>query len=306
MGSSLILPTAARQTNAKMRLISPGEYIRAIKELRKYADGFTADDGYDLRKVKASKDRVALTPAQKKRVKSYFDVLQRHAGYKGTKFQKFENKKKLKEAQAVMGMPTKGTWRGVFVPQPEAHKAKLKKVRGTWVVSFGDLGVESVFVPFDKVQFASRGIEYVREIVAIWPDDWRYNLDMGYGRERWKIGHTKRAFLDDLAWLIERNLSGQSGTSSFEDYMLGVHVYRSASQTSQEYQQLYRDTMGEIHAKRAQQEALKAQIAKERRLFRSIKEREKQAKQREVLKALSRDERREIRQAKKFLKKYGI
>lgn len=206
-----------------IKLKTPGEYRRAIEQLRRYADGFTAADGYDLRKLQGMYDN-PLSESRKKRVREYFDVLQRHAGYKGFSYQHFRDTKKLKSAQRAMGMPDKGTWRGVFVPEPsENTPAKLvqhgRGVDSVWTIEYQMQGVDTVFVPFDRLLFAEHDISYVRGLLHGLPADYRYNLDMGYGRNRWKAGGNLEQMLRDLTHIV-----GQYG--HFSEFVAGVHVYR--------------------------------------------------------------------------------
>lgn len=248
------------------------EYVNAIRHLRRYADGFEAHDAQGNAThfaASAWKDPLVnpLTPAERRRVRRYYDVLQRHAGYKNARFQKFRktdkatgkrviDSKKLSGAQKAMGMPSRGTWRGVFVPQPdETTPVRLLQRKGTWVIKYRLQGVDTVFVPFDKENFAMYGSEYVRGLLHGLPSDYRYNLDMGYGRNRWKAGGTLDQMIDDLDRII-------LGYGHYSEFVMGVHVYRGGKE---EYNDLKRASFRGASMKRADQDRIKKIIAKERR-----------------------------------------
>jgi len=252
-----------------IKLKTTGEYKRAIAALRYYADGFTAADGYDLRHL-SNEYHNPLTRSQRAKIARYYDVLQRHAGYKGTTFQQFRDPKKLAGAQKAMGMPTGQSWRGVFVPQPsENTPAKLVMHRKMWVIEYWENGVDSIFVPFDKLEFAERDIEYVRELFEGAPSEYLYNLDMGHGRNRWKAGGNLDQMLSDLGRLVQNNLSGVSGQSAFEEYIMGVHVYRGGLKN---FNKLKTEHFKTLNMKRVTQEQIKTIIRKERRRLHDYQE----------------------------------
>lgn len=263
-----------------IKLKTQGEYRNAIAHLRRYADGFGAADGYDLRHFSGGFD-IPLSRSQKQRVAKYFDTLQKHAGYKGATFQKFKDPKKLKSAQAAMGMPTRETWRGVFVPEPSANTPARLVERGrgsnkSWVVEYVEQGADMVYVPFDRVEFAQYGVQYVQNLLAGLPDSYRYMLAMGDpSRKRWKARGNLRQFLEDLERLIHFNVIGQSGGSSFENYMTGVIVVRGGHDA---VEQLAREHIKTRDAKRGQQEQLKKIIRTERRKLRDWEEAKRLAK----------------------------
>ena len=276
------------------------EYINAIRHLRRYADGFEAHDADgNVTHFAAEQWRDPLvnplTRAERLRVRKYYDVLQRHAGYKGARFQKFRttdpvtgkrvpNKKKLSSAQKAMGMPSKGKWRGVFVPQPDENiPARLAQRKGIWVIEYPHQGVDTMFVPFDREEFALYGTSYVRGLLHDLPVDYRYNLDMGYGRNRWKAGGNLEQMLRDLDRIV-------MGYGHYVDFVLGVHIYRGGKE---EYNDLKRATFRGQTIKRAEQEKIKKIIAKERR--RKI-----------TLERDERDARREVQLLEKFKRRYNI
>lgn len=238
-----------------IKLKSTGEYQRAIVALRKYADGFEASDGFDLRKLKNPYDN-PLTRSQKAKVAKYFDVLQRHAGYKGISYQYFRDSRKLSEAQRAVGMPSRSSWRGVFVPQPsEGTPAKLVKRAGQWLIEYRYQGVDTIFVPFDKMLFAEHGTYYVRGLFHNAPKSYLYNLDMGYGRNRWKAGGNLEQMLRDLDYIL-------NGYGHYSEFVMGVHVYRGGLDA---YNELKRAQFTTIKQKKITQEKLKKIIRKERR-----------------------------------------
>lgn len=261
-----------------INLQTVGEYRRAIKALREFADGFEAKDGFDLRYLKSDiyhpdkNDPMhyynPLSPAKREKIARYFDVLQRHHGYKGTLYQTFKDKRTLKSAQRAMGMPTWVGWRGVFVPQPaENTPATLIRVEKKWVIQYRKQGVDTVFVPFNKIQFAERGVDYVRDLFKNADPSYKYNLDMGHGRNRWKAGGNLDQMLRDLGFLIEHNIAGTSGQTEYENYIMGVHVYRATWDTFNTLKRAQQKTMAQ---KRVDQEEIKKKIASERRKLKSF------------------------------------
>lgn len=238
-----------------IKLKTTGEFNRAIKALRKYADGFDTADGYDLRQIRNPYDN-PLTKSQKAKVARYFDVLQRHAGYKGTNYQHFTDPKRLASAQKAMGMPSRSSWRGVFVPQPsDATPAKLVEHKGQWVIEYTWQGVDTVFIPFDKLAFATYGTEYVAELLGDLPSDYRYNLDMGHGRNRWKAGGNLEQVLRDLDFIV-------SGYGHFAEFVMGVHVYRGGMRA---FNKLKTENAATMDRKKITQKMLIAKVRKERR-----------------------------------------
>lgn len=245
-----------------IKLKTNGEYIRAIKALRRYADGFTAADGFDLRSL-SNQYHNPLTRSQKAKIARYMDVLQRHAAYKGTRFQRFRDPAKLASAQKAMGMPSRGSWRGVFVPQPAPETpAVLVQYRGQWVVEYRFQGIDTVFVPFDRELFATYGTSYVRSLFHGLPQDYRYNLDMGHGRNRWKAGGNLDQMLRDLDFIV-------SSYDDVADFVMGVHVYRG---TNESYNDLKRAHFRTVRVKRAQQDLIRKIVRKERRELRDYQE----------------------------------
>lgn len=241
--------------NVAIKLKTTGEYHRAIEALRPYADGFTAADGYDLRKLKNPYDN-PLTRSQQAKVAKYFDVLQRHAGYKGTSYQYFRDPKKLRGAQIAMGMPSRSLWRGVFVPQPsDGTPAKLVQRGGKWLIEYRYQGVDTIFVPFDKMLFAEHGTSYVRGLFYHSPKSYLYNLDMGYGRNRWKAGGNLEQMLRDLEFII-------NSYGHYSDFVMGVHVYRGGLDA---YNELKIEHFSTVKHKKISQEKIKKIIRKERR-----------------------------------------
>lgn len=238
-----------------IKLITNGEYRQAIIKLRRYADGFDSASGFNLRKL-TDPLRNLLTKKERAKVAKYFDVLQRHAGYKGTIFQKFRDPKKLRSAQAAMGMPSRSTWRGVFVPQPsDATPARLVLIKNQWVIEYAYQGVDTIFVPFDRMEFAINGIDYVRELFAGADPAYLYNLDMGYGRNRWKMGGNFEQMLRDLNFIITKY-------EMFAEFVMGVHVYRGGLT---QYNKLKTEHFETEKIRRVTQEHIKKIIRKERR-----------------------------------------
>lgn len=238
-----------------IKLKSNGEYVRAIKALRHYADGFNPADGFDLRHL-SNQYRNPLTRSQKAKVARYMDVLQRHAGYKDARYQHFRDPAKLASAQKAMGMPSRGSWRGVFVPQPAPETpAQLVRYKNTWIIEYRHQGVDTVFVPFDRELFATYGTSYVHGLLHGLPKDYRYNLDMGYGRNRWKAGGNLEQMLRDLEFIV-------SGYGNVADFVMGVHVYRGGNDA---YNDLKLAQFRTVHTKRATQDAIRKVIRKERR-----------------------------------------
>lgn len=247
--------TLGRGGYVAIKLKSTGEFNRAIKALRKYADGFETEDGFDLRKIRNPYEN-PLTKKQRDKVARYFDVLQRHGGYKGTSYQHFSDPKRLASAQKAMGMPSRSSWRGVFVPQPsDETPVKLVQHRGQWVIEYKHQGVDTVFVPFDKLEFATYGTQYVAELLGDLPDDYRYNLDMGYGRNRWKAGGNLSQMLRDLDFIV-------SGYGHYSEFVQGVHVYRGGKV---EFNELKKANIATMREKKLAQEKIKNKIRKERR-----------------------------------------
>lgn len=245
-----------------IKLKTVGEYKRAIKALRHYAGGFEAADGFDLRHLNDEYHN-PLTRSQKAKVARYYDVLQRHAGYKGTTFQQFRDPKKLASAQHAMGMPTRQTWRGVFVPMPsENTPVKLVNHRGMWVIEYWEQGVDTIFVPFDQELFAQYDIEYVRKLFENAPAHYLYNLDMGHGRNRWKAGGNLNQMLDDLSRIVFKY-------GTYYDFVMGVHVYRGGLQA---FNKLKTEHFKTEKIRRVTQEQVKKIIRKERRRLHDYEE----------------------------------
>lgn len=221
-----------------IKLKSTGEYIRAIKELRRYADGFTSTDApeFDLRHF--TEFHNPLTRSQKDKVRRYFDVFQRHAAYKGVKWQQFRDPKNLRDAQKAMGMPIKQTWRGVFIPQPsEDTAAHLVRYGKKYVIEYRYQGLDTIFVPFDREAFALGGAMYVYELFKDAPETYLYNLDMGYGRNRWMMGGNLRQMLEDLDRIV--NLYGH-----YDSFVMGAHVYRGGKAAYEKLRSEHFKTMG--------------------------------------------------------------
>lgn len=251
-----------------IKLKTQGEFLHAIKILRHYADGFGAADGYDLRHFSGGFD-IPITAARQKRIAAYYDIYQRHIGYKGASFQKFKDPKKLKSAQAAMGMPTKQSWRGVFVAEPSPNTPARLVERGkgknkAWVVEYVEQGADMVYVPFDRVQFAMYEVAYVQNLLAGLPDSYRYMLAMGDpSRKRWKARGNLRQFLADLELLIHSNKIGDSGGgSSFEEYMTGVIIVRGGHAATEK---LAREHIKTRDEKTKIQEDFRKVIRRERR-----------------------------------------
>lgn len=57
-----------------MRLRTPLETVEAIRLVRRFAKGFRAKDGFDIRSIKAF-GRKAITPYKRKKLQRYFDVV---------------------------------------------------------------------------------------------------------------------------------------------------------------------------------------------------------------------------------------
>lgn len=294
-----------------IKLKTVGEYRNAIKQLRVYADGFEATDGYDLRYLRGDiyhpdKDdyRHYINPLkehQKKKIERFFDVLQRHHGYKGTSYQTFDNEKDLHSAQRAMGMPTWKGWRGVFVPEPDdSTPATLVKVekpgrgkkRAQWLIEYQRQGVDTIFVPFDKIQFATHGVSYVRGLFKDAPLNYKYNIDMGYGRNRWKTGGTLEQVLRELDFFVN-SYTLESGKNDFQEFIMGLHVYRASWNEFNKLKQAHAKTMSE---KRNEQEKFREKIKEERRKLYGFEE-DKAAARRMV--------KRKLMSKKDYRKYYG-
>lgn len=248
--------TQGERKRVAIKLKSTGEYIRAIKVLRQYADGFTSVDApeFDLRHFTEFNN--PLTRSQKDKVRRYFDVYQRHAAYKGVKWQQFRDPKNLRDAQKAMGMPTKQTWRGVFVPEPSPDTAAgLVRYGKKYVIEYRYQGVDTIFVPFDRMAFAMGGAMYVYELFKDAPASYLYNLDMGYGRNRWKLGGNLRQMLEDLDRIV--NLYGH-----YDSFVMGAHVYRGGRDAFEKLRAENFKTMGK---KKMTQDMIKKQINAERK-----------------------------------------
>lgn len=243
-----------------------GEYREAIKTLRKFTTGFEAhktvkgvlvSTGYDLRTLQDTKDfRNPLTGSERAKIARYFDVYQRHAAYKGTVIQRFKDPKRLREAQAAMGMPVGKGWRGVFVPQPsDATGAKLVKIKKKWIIEYVSQGVDTIFVPFDRVLFAVEGEDYVRELFAGADPAYRYNLDMGYGRNRWSSGGNLEQMIRDMGYIMARY-------GHYSEFIMGVHVYRG---TNDNFNKLKTEHFKTVAKKKITQAKIKVRVRRERR-----------------------------------------
>ena len=271
-----------------IRLITPLEYRNAIERIRRFADGFGAKDGYDLRSIQNDKRypssdprhfEVNLTRGQKQKIRNYFDTLQKHQGYKPVKLQRIKNKKKLKDAQRAMGMPTTQNWRGVFVPvmreDATAKNVHLKQYSGRdqygqpakqWVVEYRDLGIDAVYIPFNPQMFAIYGTEYVNGLLSSFDPEFKYNIAFGEGREDWFYGGTARKLIESLNTLI-------GNYSEFYKFISGIWVYRGAN--FEEFQILRRGKEKSRAEKRARQEIDKKKVISERGKFERTKKREK-------------------------------
>ena len=253
-----------------IKLKSTWEYKNAIEHIRRYATGFEATDtsgnstNFDLRHF-GNPYHNPLSKSERARVARYFDVYQRHVGYKGTSFQKIKDPKKLTSAQKAMGMPTRQTWRGVFVPQPsENTPAKMRKYGADWVIEYFEQGMDTIFVPFDRMQFVMRDVEYVRELFSTSPKTYMYNLDMGHGRNRWKAGGNLEQMLRDLSQIIFNY-----GIDAVSQFVLGVHVYRGGLKR---FNELKMEHFATVNMKKVTQSQVKVIIRKERRKLHDYQE----------------------------------
>ena len=235
-----------------IELKTVGEYRRAINALMPYTRGFEKYADYDFTDQYFN----PLNFGEKMHVRRYFDVLMRHAGYKGTVYQKFKSTEKLHSAQRAMGMPTWPGWRGVFVPQPDSSTpARLVRIKGQWVIEYTRQGVDTVFVPFDRTVFAELGTEYLRELLGDLPVDYLYNLDMGYGRNRWGAGGNLEQVIRDLGHII-------NGYGNYSEFVMGVHVYRGGLKS---FNKLKTSNAKTMRTKKLTQEKIRKIIRKERR-----------------------------------------
>ena len=176
-----------------------------------------------------------------------------------------------------MGMRSSQDWRGVFVPvlreDVSAKNISLKQYTGKnqygepveqWVVEYSDLGVDAVYLPFDKKMFAIYGTDYVKGLIDAFPSDWRYNLSFGEGREDLFFGGVRRHLLESLDYLAGRY-------SACADFITGIWVYRGAGYP--EFNLIRLEKEKSRSEKRARQEIDKKNVISERKKLERLKAR---------------------------------
>ena len=145
---------------AKKITRSPEWYARALKGdadnlgLRETARGFTAADGFNLRKI------AELTPAQKRKITLSFHELQTLTAQPKYVYKAVSRKKsdqvKLKQAQAAVQADATVKWKVAFVPHvPKRTKSgKASKPRlyfGKAGLTIKESGFKKLYIPLNPV-----------------------------------------------------------------------------------------------------------------------------------------------------------
>lgn len=108
------------------KLTTVEAYKRAVKAMRRLANGFDPVDGYDLRNIQKLSD---ISPARRRRIREYWEQA-RVAESQGLQIVRSRSKTRLKAVQEYSGLEYKKSFKVAFVEKKPDEKIKYKKVDG--------------------------------------------------------------------------------------------------------------------------------------------------------------------------------
>lgn len=199
--------------------IKPDEIAAAVKTVRKFASGFSAADGFDLRKINAGHK---ITKYQKSKLNRYYQVI-REGISRTHVILRSRNKKRLRQLQEASGhqdFPT--NLRVAFYPTTLPVKPQFDKKGVLKSVKVGTLGIESWEILLDAENFVRDPDGEMQRILDLTPANF---FEILVGENTMKRAYPRTDLSSSFQGIAGLYNYGSHDPDSWQHFLRGVRAY---------------------------------------------------------------------------------